>query len=202
MGKVWTGVRMCKCFSCGESHRVPILKKKEEFKAFGNLQGCANVENLNAIRIAIRIFTSHHLLEFKLRSECWQIGRKGTGSSQTAAWFRILFPFLLRKYIGQHWPKTSASVWPQQCGHRGHDDPFRAIFLWTCSDSILLTRTAGEKPCSYCILPLDPSKCKSQNGTAHHIVRTQGALKHFPPFSTGFGDKETRFKEIGWLTSS
>lgn len=38
--------------------------------------------------------------------ERWQTGRKGTGC------FRILFPFLLRKYIGQHSPKMSA-VWTQ-----------------------------------------------------------------------------------------
>ena len=79
--------------------------------------------------------------------------------------------------------------------------PSRATFLLTCSGNTLLMRYSREKPCSYCNLLLDPSKCESQNGIACCMVRTRGSIKGFLS-STGSGDKETRSKEIGWLVKT
>lgn len=158
------------------------------------LQGCANLEILNAIKVDTRIFISHHLLKYKLRFERWQMGRKGTGSSRTTVCFRILFPFLLRKHIGQHSRRTSA-VWTQRTQWP----------LQSCLPVDMLGQHSDVANCcrkTLFLLPLDPSKHKSQNGTAHCRARTKGTLQHFPAFSTGFGDKETRFKEIGWLSSN
>lgn len=158
------------------------------------LQGCANLEILNAIKVDTRIFTSHHLLKYKLRFERWQMGRKGTGSSRTTVCFRILFPFLLRKDIGQHSRRTSA-VWTQRTRW-----PLQSCLPVDMLGQRSAVGIAVGKPSSCCHLtPADTSLRMAQH-TAGPELRGPSSISLLSQLV--FGDKETRLKEIGWLSSN